>query len=105
MTDKILILTTTESDAQARKIAEALVEQRLAACVNILPRIQSVYRWKGAVETAEEHLLIIKTSNALAEQVRAAIKEMHSYELPEIIAIGIDSGSQEYLQWLSDSIS
>lgn len=105
MTDKILILTTTESDAQARKIAEALVERRLAACVNILPRIQSVYRWKGAVETAEEHLLIVKTSNALAEQVRAAIKEMHSYELPEIIAIGIDSGSQEYLQWLSDSIS
>ena len=104
MTDKLLVLTTAGSENEARKIAETLVERRLAACVSIVPRIKSVYRWEGKVEEAEEYLLLIKTAKAKEEQVRAAIRELHSYELPECIAIPIDSGSSEYLKWLSDSV-
>ena len=104
MTDKLLVLTTAGSESEARKIAHALVERRLAACVNIVPRIQSVYRWEGKVEEAEEYLLLIKTVKLREEQVRAAIRELHSYELPECIAIPIESGSAEYLKWLSDSV-
>jgi periplasmic divalent cation tolerance protein len=104
MTDKLVVLTTSGSETEARKIAQALVERRLAACVNIVPRIQSVYRWKGRVEQAEEYLLLIKTVKAREEQVRSAIHELHSYDLPECIAVPIDSGSAEYLKWLSDSV-
>ena len=104
MTDKLLVLTTTGSDNEAHTIADALVERRLAACVNIVPRIQSVYRWEGKVERAEEYLLLIKTVKAREEQVRAAIRELHSYDLPECIAIPIDGGSADYLKWLSDSV-
>jgi periplasmic divalent cation tolerance protein len=105
MTDKLLILTTAESDSEARKIATALVERRLAACVNIIPKVQSVYRWKGKVESAEELLLVIKTVKVLQKQVQSAIRELHSYELPECIAIAVDSGSSEYLQWITDSVT
>ena len=104
MTDKILALTTAGSESEAGKIAHALVERRLAACVNIVTRIQSVYRWQGEVERAEEFLLIIKTSRSLEEQVRSAIGEAHSYELPEFIVVPIESGSPEYLKWLSESV-
>jgi periplasmic divalent cation tolerance protein len=104
MTDKLLVLTTAGSESEARKIAHALVEPRLAACVNIIPRIHSVYRWEGKVEEAEEYLLLIKTTKAREEEVRAAIRELHSYELPECIAIPIESGSMEYLKWLSESV-
>ena len=104
MTDKLLVLTTSGSEAEARKIAQALVERRLAACVNIVPRIQSVYRWEGKVEQVEEFLLLIKTVKAREEEVRAAICELHSYDVPECIAIPIESGSAEYLKWLSDSV-
>jgi periplasmic divalent cation tolerance protein len=104
MTDKVLVLTTAGSDTEARKIAQTLVERRLAACVNIVPHIQSVYRWEGKVEKAAEYLLLIKTAKAREEQVRAAIRELHSYELPECISIPIESGGADYLQWLSDSV-
>lgn len=104
MTDKLLVLTTSGSEAEARKIAQALVEHRLAACVNIVPRIQSVYRWEGKVEQAEEFLLLIKTVKGREEQVRAAICELHSYDVPECIAIPIESGTAEYLKWLADSV-
>jgi periplasmic divalent cation tolerance protein len=104
MTDKVLVLTTAGSESEARKIAHALVERRLAACVNVIPRIQSVYRWQGKVEHAVEYLLLIKTVKSREEEVRAAIRELHSYELPECIAIPIESGSAEYLKWLSDSV-
>ena len=104
MTDKLLVLTTAGSEAEARKIAQALVERGLAACVNIVPRIQSVYRWEGKIEHAEEYLLLIKTVKAREEQVRAAICELHTYGLPECIAIPIASGSADYLKWLSDSV-
>jgi periplasmic divalent cation tolerance protein len=104
MTDKLLVLTTIGSETEARKIAQALVERRLAACVNIVPRIQSVYRWAGKVEHAEEYFLLIKTMRHREDQVRSAIRELHTYDLPECIAISIESGSAEYLRWLSDSV-
>jgi periplasmic divalent cation tolerance protein len=104
MTDKLLVLTTAGSESEARKIAETLVERRLAACVNIVPRIRSVYRWEGKVEQAEEYLLLIKTVRAREEQVCAAIRELHTYDLPECIAIPIESGGADYLKWLSDSV-
>jgi len=102
MTDKKIVLTTAGSADEARRIAEALVERKLAACVNIVPKIVSIYRWKGKVEEAEEWLLVIKTGAAF-EKVRDAIREMHSYELPECVAIAIEDGSPEYLKWLAEA--
>jgi periplasmic divalent cation tolerance protein len=104
MSDKLIVLTTAGSETEAHKMAQTLVERRLAACVNIIPRIQSVYRWEGKVEETEECLLLIKTVKAREDQVRTAIRELHTYDLPECIAIPIESGSAEYLNWLSDSV-
>jgi periplasmic divalent cation tolerance protein len=104
MTDKKLVLTTVGSQEEARKIARALVECRLAACVNIVPQIESIYRWKGKVEQAQEWLLMVKTTGAAFDRVRDAIKEVHSYEVPECICISIDNGSRDYLQWIADSV-
>lgn len=104
MTDKVLVLTTTGSEAEAKRIAQALVERRLAACVNIVPRIQSVYKWEGKVETAEEFLLVIKTTKARSADVQAAIRELHSYDLPECISISMEGGSAEYLKWIEESV-
>jgi periplasmic divalent cation tolerance protein len=101
MTDKLLVLTTAGSEAEAKKIAEMLVERRLAACVNIIPRVHSVYRWQGKVESAEEFLLLAKTVKKKEEEVYAAIREMHSYELPECISIPVEGGSAEYLKWIA----
>jgi len=104
MTDKLLILTTAGSDSEARKIATTLVERSLAACVNIVPRVASIYRWQGKVEAAEELLLIIKTAKAKQEQVQSTIRELHSYELPECVAIAVEGGSAEYLEWITDAL-
>jgi periplasmic divalent cation tolerance protein len=104
MTDKVLVLTTAAEESEARKIAQELVGRRLAACVNIVPGIHSVYRWKGKVESAEEYLLLIKTSGACAERVQAAIRELHSYDLPELVVISIAGGSEDYLDWLTESV-
>jgi periplasmic divalent cation tolerance protein len=103
MSDCRIVLTTTDSRDAAAKLAHALVEQRLAACVNIVGPIESVYRWKEKVETAGEFLLLIKTTAARFAAVRDAIQQLHSYELPECISIAIDEGSAEYLQWLRDN--
>ena len=104
MTDKRIVLSTAGSEDEARKIAQHLVEQRLAACVNIVPQIESVYRWKEKVESSQEYLLLIKTSAERFPQVRDVIRELHSYELPECVAISIEDGSSEYLQWLAYSL-
>jgi periplasmic divalent cation tolerance protein len=104
MTDKIVVLSTCGSAEEARKLARALVESRLAACVNIVPAIESVYRWQGTVEAAEEVWLAIKTSRSLFDQVSAKIRELHSYELPEVIALAVEDGSPAYLNWLSESL-
>ena len=104
MTDKILVLTTAGSAEDARRIASTLVERRLAACVNIVPQIESVYRWEGAVQQSVEWLLVIKTTREAFAQVRDAIKELHSYDLPECIAVVIDEGTPEYLRWIGDEV-
>jgi periplasmic divalent cation tolerance protein len=104
MSDKRIVLSTAGTQEEAQKIAHALVERRLAACVNIVGPIQSVYRWKGAVESAPEHLLIIKTTAAAFPSVRRAIRELHSYELPECVMLAIEDGSPEYLEWIAESV-
>ena len=104
MTDKVIVLTTAGSPDEAKKIARALVEQKLAACVNIVPKIQSVYRWKGEIEEAEELLLVIKTASPQQGKVCAAIQELHSYELPECVVLAIEDGSEQYLKWIDDSL-
>jgi periplasmic divalent cation tolerance protein len=104
MTDTKLVLTATGSKEEARKIARTLVERRLAACINIIPRVDSIYRWEGEIEDAQEWLLLIKTTGAAFERVRDAIGELHSYEVPECICISIENGSLDYLQWIGDSV-
>lgn len=104
MTDKTIVLTNTGSEQEARKIARALVERKLAACVNIVAGVESTYWWQGKVETAREWVLIIKTVRNKFESIRDAIGELHSYDLPECIAITIEDGSKEYLNWIADSV-
>jgi periplasmic divalent cation tolerance protein len=103
MTNARIILTTAGSHEEAGKIAHALVERRLAACVNIVPQIESVYRWQGKVETAQEWLLLIKTQAKLFELIRDAVKELHSYDLPECVMLEVSDGSQEYLDWVAEN--
>jgi periplasmic divalent cation tolerance protein len=105
MTAMCVVLTTAGSSDEGRKIARALIERRLASCVNIVPRIESVYRWKEQVESAEEWLLLIKTRRDAFERVRAAIAELHSYELPECIMLEIAEGEKAYLDWLAKNTS
>jgi len=104
MTDKRIVLCTAGSEQEARKIAEHLVEQRLAACVNIVPRIESIYRWQEKLESSTEWLLLVKTTVEKFSEVRDAIQELHSYELPECIAISVDEGSAAYLEWIGQSV-
>jgi len=103
MTDKRIVLTTAGSKEEAQKIARGLVERRLAACVNVVGPIESVYRWKGAVESAEEFLCVVKTTAGAMEGVQAAIQELHSYELPECVAVPIESGGERYLRWIGEN--
>ncbi len=110
MTDKIVVLSTCSSAEEAQRLARALVEKRLAACVNIIPGIRSVYRWKDevgkdAIEDEEETLLAIKTSRALLEELREEIERLHSYEVPEVIALPIVDGSERYLAWLTRELA
>ena len=105
MTDKIVVLSTCDSREGASTLARGLIEQRLAACVNILPGVESVYRWKGELETASEWLLIIKSRRDLFPALRAAIEKLHTYEVPEIIALPIVEGSESYLEWLAREIT
>ncbi len=104
MTDKRIILTTAGSKDEAQRIARALVERRLAACVNIVGPMESVYRWKGEVESSTEFLLLIKTTVAAFGAVRDAIQELHSYELPECVMLNVEDGSEEYLAWLGEAV-
>ena len=105
MTDKIVVLSTCASADEASRIARELVEKRVAACVNIVSGVRSVYRWKGAVEDESEILLVIKSSRALLERLRAAIEKLHSYEVPEVVAVPIVDGSESYLAWLDHELA
>jgi len=100
MTDKIVVLSTCSSAEEAERIARSLVEKRLAACVNVTPAVRSIYRWQGQVEDQQEALLIVKSSRALFDDLRAEIERLHSYEVPEVVAIQIVDGAEAYLDWL-----
>jgi len=104
MTDKQLVVTTAPNLSDARRLAHAIVDRKIAACVNIVPKIESIYRWEGKVESAEECLLLIKTTAGLFERVRSTIQELHSYQVPECIALAIEAGSLAYLKWITDSV-
>ncbi len=97
------ILVTTGSEEQARSIARVLVGERLAACVNIIGPIRSIYRWREAVEDEPEYLLLIKTRAQLYDKVERRVRELHTYEVPEVLALAIDRGSRPYVQWLLES--
>jgi len=100
-----LVLCTCPDQDTAQSIAEHLIDQHLAACVNILPGIQSIYSWQGKRESAQEQLLIIKTTKNVYETLEKAIIRLHPYELPEVIAVNIETGSESYLNWISDCTS
>jgi len=105
MTDKIVVLTNCGSADEAAKIARALVEKKLAACVNVMPAGRSIYRWKGVIEDQQESLLVIKSSRALFNDLRVEIEKLHSYEVPEVIAVPIVDGSEGYLEWLDRELA
>lgn len=102
--DFIIVLTTCDSDSTAQLIARSLVTERLAACVNVVPGLTSCFRWKGEVCQETESLLIVKSKAALFSRLRQRIAELHTYELPEIIALPLVDGSEEYLHWLEEAV-
>ena len=104
LTDKLVILTTVDKEELAERIASELVERRLAACVNLLPLGISVYRWKEKLCRDREYVLLIKTSAHLFQDVRDAIRELHTYELPEVIALPIAVGEEKVLDWIASSV-
>jgi len=105
LTDKFVVLVTCSTAAEARRIARAVVEARLAACVNIFSGgVQSIYRWKGKVESTRERLLLIKTSRKRLAKLQATVERLHSYDVPEFIALPIDAGSPAYLAWLDECL-
>jgi periplasmic divalent cation tolerance protein len=105
MTDKIAVLATCGSPEEARRIARHLVEKRVAACVNIVDGATSVYHWQGAIEESTESLLVIKSSRPLFDRLRAEIRRVHSYQVPEIVALGIIDGSPDYLDWMNRELA
>jgi len=104
VTEALIVVTTTETQADAERLAQILVEQELAACVQVMPQIISIYRWKEKIEQASETLLFIKTTRDVYPELEAAIKQHHSYQTPEILAIPAANGSADYLNWLNSSI-
>ena len=98
----LVVFITTSSYEEARKIADTLVSQRKAACVNIVPMVNSLFRWKGKIEEAEESLLVVKTRAKLLHDIVNTVKGIHSYEVPEIIALPIMAGNPDYLQWINE---
>jgi len=102
-TNPIVVLITAGSEEEGRKIAELLVKEKKGACVNILPGVESLFRWKGRIDSARECLLLVKTRAALLPEIIRLVKGIHSYELPEIIALPITGGSEDYLRWLDSA--
>jgi len=104
MTDKIVVLSTCASPEEGERLARALVDARLAACVSIVPGVRSIYRWKGEIESAGECLLAIKSSQAQFDELRARIEQLHPYDVPEILALPVLDGARKYLDWLSANL-
>ena len=99
----IIVLTTFPASGNVEGFAQTLIAEKLAACVNILPAMRSIYSWKGALENSEEHQLVIKTTVARQNELEARLKALHPYETPEFLLISITGGSDDYLSWLADS--
>jgi periplasmic divalent cation tolerance protein len=104
MTDLIVVLCTCATADEAERLARELVEARLAACVNVVPGLRSFYRWQGKLEDAAEHLLLIKSSRERFGELRAAIERLHSYDVPEVVALPIVDGAPNYLDWLRKNL-
>ena len=104
MTDKIVVLSTCATEADAGRLARALVEKGLAACVNVVPGVGSFYRWNGKIESGAEFLLIIKTSRELFPALSAEMEKLHPYEVPELLALPVVAGSENYLNWLRSNL-
>ncbi len=100
----VVVFVTVKSKREAEKITASLLNKKLAACVNIVPRIESVYWWKGKVERAKELLLIIKTKKSLFKKLTREIIKNHSYEVPEVISLPITGGNDRYLKWIEESV-
>ncbi len=99
-----ILLTTAGSQEEACRIATALVERKLAACVNVVPQVHSIYRWQGKVESAQEWLLIVKSEASRVAAIEVALQALHSYELPECIWLEVQGGSERYLGWMTEAL-
>src|ERR1051326_8915482 len=104
MSEQIVILSTCSSAEEGERLARLLVEQRLAACVNVIPGVRSFYRWQGAIESSDEWLLIAKSSRELFPALSAALEQAHSYDVPEFLARRVVDGASKYLEWLAGSL-
>ena len=103
MTDVVLVFSTVPDDETGGQLARTLVEERLAACVNVVGPIRSIYRWEGAVEEAEEHLLVVKARAADLAALDARVRALHSYDVPEVLALSVTGGAAGYLAWLDEA--
>jgi len=102
VTEARVVLMTVSSEAEGLKVARGLVERKLAACVNVVPGVRSIYRWKGAVQDDRELLLVAKTRAELVDALVAAVKELHSYTVPEVVALPVLAGNPAYLEWVKE---
>jgi len=105
VSDYVVVFITTGNAVEAQRIAQALVSERKAACVNIMPQVHSRFWWKGKIDSADESLLIVKTKASLLEALIKLVKENHSYDIPEVIALPIIGGNQDYLRWIDDVLA
>ena len=103
--ETILVLSTFPDADTARRVARTVIEEKLAACANLLPPVESIYRWKGEIETANEILVLIKSTTWKYQLLEAKIRELHPYEVPEIISFRADSGLADYLRWIDQSVN
>jgi periplasmic divalent cation tolerance protein len=101
MSEISVVLITAGTEEEAVKIGQTLVEQQLAACANLVPRIRSIYRWKGKICDEQEYLIIVKTRTSLFQDLQKRVRELHSYEVPEIISIPVAQGFDQYLEWVN----
>src|SRR6187399_2316980 len=104
MTDVLMVFVTCESREQAEEIAQRVVEERLAACVNVVPGVRSCYVWEGALSWSEEVLLIMKTTKLGFERLKTRVEEMHSYEVAEVLGVAVEAGAEKYLAWVREGV-
>jgi len=102
---EMVVIITSGREKEAKRLARVLVEEKLAACVNILPDVESNYWWKGKIESSQEWMLVLKTQEKMVQRIIERVKEIHSYEVPEVIALPIVTGNRDYLQWISDVLA